>query len=209
MPSVKPPETTRTRPWYLVIALLAAWVLGVNGTVNGCRSIAEFHSDIPAERTTTAESTKDAEREAFARLHERQVATRHEHRDRVYPFAVASFVLGFAMFVLTARAMGGRAAARALLVQVLVVRGAVGVAEYIVTRDVLLAETDHWKTYFEETRTDPALAARAEAAAEGMRFVPALSVAFHTGALLLIVFALTRPRARDYFAASGAPSFER
>jgi hypothetical protein len=174
------------RPWFLVIALVGAWLFGAQGLVNGCSLISYYKDDHVAET-----QGDDAHDETMARLEPWKQALDHA-KSRVFPLSAATLVLGGAMVVFAARAMAGRARARDLLIQVACVQAAVAILTYVLTPDVRAAESQVERDagYGEVFR----------------RYAPPAVLAIRTLASALIVLALTRPKARAYFDPTGLGS---
>ena len=44
-PSRSPQDLRSKRPWYLVLALIGAWVFGASGFVDGCSTVAFYRAE--------------------------------------------------------------------------------------------------------------------------------------------------------------------
>ena len=215
MSTVPPPRSRAPkRPWYLVAALVAGWVLGANAMNDGCTAVAFYrgeHIDIRA----AADPITDVEARAnVITLGERYIATLDAAKNRELPIGVASLLLGAAMVMLSARAMSGRAGARGGLVQVTLVRAALVVATYSFTADVRRAELDFSHSRFiaiqrEQQQDKQAIELTEKMAPYLVRIIPPAQLAFSVLASLLVVVALTRARSREFFEAAAGSLSER
>jgi hypothetical protein len=176
------------RPWFLVVALVAGWLFGAHGLVNGCSLISYYKDDAVAESAT---SSDDAHHDDFVRLEPWKKAL-DGAKNRVFPLSAATLVLGGAMVVFAARAMGGRPRARDALIQIACVQALVAILMYALTPDVRAAE--------DQVERD------AGYGAVFRRYAPPSLLVLRTLASALIVLALTRPRARAYFDPAGLDS---
>src|SRR5262249_3283942 len=112
-PRSRPPK----RPWYLVAALVAGWLLGANAMSDGCQTI-QYYRGEALNMQAPPELTDVAARQRVVELAQKYVAVMDAARGRLLPIGVALLVLGAAMVMLSARAMSGRPGARGALVQV-------------------------------------------------------------------------------------------
>jgi hypothetical protein len=177
----RPPAPKARRPWYLVAALIGGWLFGAQGLVNGCSYISYYKDDRVQE---IASEDSDHPSEERIRL-EPFFHALDDTRSRVFPLSVAMLVLGGAMVMFAARAMGGRAQARRALVQVACVQALVCILFYVMTPEVRAAEGETWRA--------------AGYGALFRRYTPPTLLALRTLASALMVLALTRPRARAFF----------
>jgi hypothetical protein len=127
--------------------------------------------------------------------------------------AAATFVLGAAVLALASRGLAGRSNTRAALMQVVLAQAIVVAASQFVTRDMWNAEDDfRYETaaIHQRERTPPEQHPQLEATWRWMRrWVPPGWLTFRTVASLLIVVALSRPRARAFFDAASPSVSER
>ncbi len=168
------------RPWFLVVALVGGWLFGAQGLVNGCTLISYYKDDHVME----PQPGDEGHEADFARLEPWKKAL-DAAKNRVFPLSAATLVLGGAMVVFAARAMGGRPRARDALIQIACVQAAVSILMYVMTPDVRAAE--------DQVERD------AGYGAVFRRYAPPTLLGLRTLASALIVLALTRPRARAYF----------
>lgn len=167
------------RPWFLVLALIGGWLFGAQGLVNGCTLINFYNSD------AAYESTEDDAQAQENRRNEPLRKALDTARTRVFPLAVAMLVLGGAMVVFAARAMGGRSQARSGLIQIACVHAVLGVVWYVLTPEVRAAQGE--------------MARQSGYGNVVQRYVPPIELALETLASALIVLSLTRPRSRAFF----------
>lgn len=205
--------TAPKRPFYLVLALLGAWVFGASGFVDGCAVIGYYKSDRAEPVGAFPEITGNEGRARVTAAAEHYGDVMNASRNRIFPLAVAAFLLGTVMVAFAARAMSGRKGGRGGLVQVLSVQTALIVGTYFMTTDMRRAETDlHLTVQIEGLReAQPAKPESEEVIAMMRRFAPVIPPAFLSVQVLLrllILLALTRPRSREFFAAAEERSLE-
>jgi hypothetical protein len=139
-----PPGSRPPRPWYLLAALIAAWLLGAVGLMSGGSVVAFYREDASELRQSLDRDDdyllNEEERALFRERTERLNDIFERAKKREFPLAVGTLVLGGAMVALAARSMSGREGARGALVQVTLARvGLIGVA-FFLTADVRAAE---------------------------------------------------------------------
>jgi hypothetical protein len=169
------------------VALVGGWLFGAQGLVSGCAHISYYKDDRVAEMQLGDEAHDDV-----VRLEPWQVTALDGAKDRMFPLSAAMLVLGGAMVVFAARAMGGRPRAREVLIQLVCVQAVVAALTYALTPDLRAAEDRAWRD-----------AGRGEVF---RRVAPPTLLGLRTLASALIVLALTRPRARAYFDPAGLGS---
>ncbi len=207
-PSNRPTAaTTPKRPFYLVLALLGAWVFGASGFVDGCAVIGYYKSDRVETGAAFPEITSSEGRAKVAVAAEHYADVMNATRHRIFPLAVASFLLGTVLVAFAARAMSGRKGGRGGLLQVISVQTALIVTSYLLTTEMRRAETDlHLTVQIEGLReAQPAKPESEEVIAMMRRFVrvaPPVFLSIQVLLRLLILLALTRPRSREFFAAA-------
>lgn len=206
MPASHPPSAPPSkRPWYLMAALVAAWIYGAHALSNGYEQIAFFRGDRPDLQAETAQIASAEGREAAIAAGEHLVAVMESAEHRLMPFGVASLLLGGAMILFAARSMGFREGSRSKLVQVLVVHAGIVVAAFLCSRDVTAAETAFWASFVRGAVMTHGLGdaeklQQAQAAVSSVvRTVAPLRLLLSVAFSGLIVIALTRPSARAFF----------
>jgi len=202
----------RKRPWYLVFALLGAMALGTTGACSGWQRVTLYRESIDP---LVAQGVSDvADRTAIETRLDAFVHALDAAKARGWPLAVAALLLGGAMMILSMRALGGNGGARAALIQVVVAQAGLNGLSYWLMRDVTEAEM---------RLNDAAQAAKihaqvpdrlqADEASRTMagvaRAASPIALALSTLGSALVVVALTRRRARDFFDASSAALQER
>ena len=205
--------TAPKRPFYLVLALLGAWVFGASGFVDGCAVIGYYKSDRVEAVGAFPEVTGNEGRAKVNAAAEHYADVMNTTRHRIFPIAVAAFLLGTVMVAFAARAMSGRKGGRGGLLQVVSVQTALIVASYFLTTEMRRAETDlHLTVQIEGLReAQPAKPESEEVIAMMQRFVrvaPPVFLSVQVLLRLLILLALTRPRTREFFAAAEERSLE-
>jgi hypothetical protein len=138
------PRKRPRRPWYLVLALVAAWLLGAVSLLSGGSVVAFYRQDVADLRQSLDADPdrilSDDEREAFRERAEHLNDVFERAKKREFPLAVGTLVLGGAMVAMAARSMSGREAARGALVQVTIARAMLVGAAFVLTADVRAAE---------------------------------------------------------------------
>jgi hypothetical protein len=203
----------RKRPWYLVLALLGALALGTTAAQRGWYTIMLYREPLDMSQVGTG-ITDPADRAAVQAATEAYVHAVDAAKQRGWPIAVGSLLLGGAMVVFAMRALGGSAGARAALLQLVVAQAGLNAASHWLLRDVLDAEVrvqvESNTAGWHEAIRDRALA---DDTVHGTRtlagVVNPLKLVLSTLASALVVVALTRRRARDFFEASAAALEER
>jgi hypothetical protein len=141
--TVRPPgRGPKKRPWYLILALVSAWIFGAMAMTGGCDDIGFYQADRSELTRTVQERMHDADREAVAAATDKFFDAMDLAKRRAFPLGVAALLLGAAMWGLAAGAMVGRQGARTALVQVILVHAALVVLGYLILPDVRAAHTE-------------------------------------------------------------------
>jgi hypothetical protein len=198
--------TERKKPWYLVVALLGGLAFGVGGGCDGYRSVSFFRNASLDPSALVQGIANDADRALVAKAFEAWLAAMDVAKSRVFPLGVAALLVGAAMIVFALRAMAGRPGARGVLVQLVIVQAALGVASFVLQRDVRAAEQSFHAAVIaaqaHEGVSDVNEADKvARLAVATNRLLPPVYLALRTIGSLLIVFAMTRRRSREFFEA--------
>jgi hypothetical protein len=164
-------------------------------------------TDIPAHGT-------DADRAAVESARDRLATAMDEEKTRVFPVSIAMLLLGVTTMLFALRAMGGRAGAREILIQLVVAQAGLNLAAYPLLTQTRNAHLDledaHAIGDAHEVMPDAPPEAerfmRLEIAA--LRLRAPVSLALHTLGAVFIVIALTRPRSRQFFEAARDPAIE-
>lgn len=206
-PSGSPPTGAVKRPRYLLVALIVALVFGAGCWTEGCGRLAFYRGEQDQSQALNATIKGDADRARAEALYQRFTEVADAARGRAIPLAAAIFVLGAALLALASRGLAGKTNTRNALLQVTTAQAVVVVLAYFLTRDVRNAELD-WemeRTLIHQRETLPAdQYEQVVPMMHSMRrwAVPGWLV-FRTLASALVVFALTRPRSREFFEAAG------
>jgi hypothetical protein len=206
------------RPRYLAVALVAALVLGAGCWTEGCdrmrlyKTPAFYNGETDAGQVLNSSIKSDEDRRRAEALYQRFIEVAELARKRAFPLAAATWVLGAALLALASRGLAGRNNTRSALVQVILAQAALVGATYFVTPDLRNAELD-WE--LERTLIHQRETLTPE---QYQQAVPMMQSARNVGVpgwivvrsviSLLIVFALTRPRSREFFEAAGKPVSE-
>jgi hypothetical protein len=196
-----------------VVALVAALVLGAGCWTEGCSKLALYRGEPDRHAELTDQIHDEQDRARAEALYQRFVDASDAQRGRAVPMAAATFVLGAALLTLAARGLAGRSNTRSLLMQVVTAQAMLVVATYFVTRPMVEAEAD-WQyetaMILQRERRPPDQYAQAEPMLRAMRrWVPPGWLAVRTAVSALIVIALSRPRAREFFEAAARPISDR
>ena len=201
------PPFERKRPWYLVIALVCAWVFGASAASEGCATVNLYKTD-PSD--LVLDQTKEVDREAMDKITTRYVSVLEGAKTRMFPLAIASLLLGSVMWGLAAGAMAGRNGARSALLQVMSVHALVIVIAYMITPDVRAATVEArlgMLTLFPEPRSGPEREAQKWLRGH-LWAVPAAFTSVQLVGYGLVLVALTRRRTREFFDAARPPRTE-
>jgi hypothetical protein len=203
----------RKRPFYLVLALVGALALGTIGSCNGWAGWMRYQESVDV--TLVGQGISDpADRAAVESRAEAYVRTLDAAKSRGWPVAVATLLLGSAVVLFAMRGLGGSPGARAALVQVVVAQAGLSIASSWLLRDVAAAFTrlreaadvaDVHEHYPRGAATDDLL--RMKLAMD--RAEDPIRLVLSTIGSVLVVVALTRRRARDFFDAAGPAVEER
>jgi len=191
----------RKRPWYLILALVFAWVFGASAASEGCATVNLYKSD-PSE--LALEQAKEVDREAVDKITQRYVSVLEGAKTRMFPLAIASLLLGSVMWGLAAGAMAGRNGARSALLQVMAVHALVLVLAFAITPDVRAATVEA-RVGLLGLVPEPKTSAERDAQKWVRAHLWAVPAAFTAVQLIgygLVLLALTRRRTREFFEAS-------
>jgi hypothetical protein len=197
-----PSRAPLKRPFYLVVALLFVWVVGLLGATDGCQTIDVLHRP----EAVRSENQKSSDPE-LAKRREALIDTVLAFRKTVTPLAVGHLLLGSVLTLSAGLTLLGRGQARRLALQAIVAYALFLPIDYFLRR--------------------PMRAIAIDAIADGGMFPPANATApppevldqrvlfwwVYRGALglqLLVLaaglFAMTRPRVRAFFEALAGES---
>lgn len=193
----------RKRPFYVVLALLGALALGTTAARSGWATVAMYREPIDSSLAGRGFSD-EADRAALVARFEAYLHAVDAARPRGWPIGVGMLVLGSAILLFSMRALGGSKGSRAALVQLVVAQAALNAASYWLMGDVLEAEL-RWheatqaaeihETYPQREHVDEIL----RMSARVLRVIPRIELAVGTLVSALVVLALTRRRAREFF----------
>lgn len=203
----------RKKPWYLVVALLGGLAFGVGGGCDGYRAITFYKSANLDPASLVQGMANDVDRAIVAKAFEAWLAAMDVAKERVFPIGVAALLIGAAMVVFALRAMAARPGARGVLMQLVVAQAGLGIASYVLQRDVRDAEQGfHAAVIRAQAHEGVADAAEADKVARlavaTNRWLPPVYLALRTLGSILIVIAMTRPRSREFFDAARDPVSE-
>jgi hypothetical protein len=214
-PRASDPAPPRALPWYLVAALVGAFVLGTGNAMDGCIGI-DFYSNATPEPAVRLDwfSTSQG-REAVVASNERYFRARDDAKKREFPLSIGHLLLGLAVSLAAVRGMTGQLSSRSPLVQLTLAQGALAWVAFVLTPDLRAAEHDLRRDVILEMQRDAA-ATDPQAAAElrddawtrlamgTLRLWPVGRLALHTVGSVLIVIALSRRGSREFFPAEAA-----
>jgi hypothetical protein len=197
-----------SRPTYLVLALLLAWVLGVGGLVNGYSTLQYYrettHSTPQLEAVKAPESMRkylEAQRQLFEAQEKARTAVLDQYHDRMVPLAAANLVLSGLLIVACARALSGRARAHHLALQAVFANMGYAVVEFVANGPLRQAMA-------EATRQNALPNLDADQLAMATTWVYRFGLALQLLALALVALALTRPRVLAVYQPPASPNDE-
>lgn len=206
--SAPPPPVKGKRPRYLVVALIGAMVFGAGCWTEGCSRITFYRGQADMSPALHAAVKSDVDRARAESLYEHFTQVADAGRSRAFPMAVAIFLLGAALLAFAARGLAGKTNSRSALVQIVTAQAVMVVLAYFLTRDIRNAELDwefEMQLIHQHEKLPPDQYEQVVPMMNSMRrFVPPGWLVVRTIASALIVFALTRPRSREFFEAAGA-----
>lgn len=200
---------TSGRPRFLTFALVLALFFGAGGWTDGCNRLAFFRGERQHLTDLVSQIPSSEDRAHSQALYDSWIETADNARGRGVPLAAGTFVLGAALLLLAARGLAGRGNARSALMQVVTAQAILVAVSYFVLRDVWKAE-DTWQYYTglvlkrEEAPPD-AFPQVVKLIHFVQRWEPPAWLAFRSFASLLILVALSRPRARTFFETPSDP----
>jgi hypothetical protein len=191
------------RPWYLVIALLTCLIgFGGCGSLAAWGTIERFRG-VEVE-PPSADLTHEDNRKAAAAAYDRWTAAIQTERARSFPLTVGELVLGLAIFFFSSAAWMGRGGARRALVQLTVAQAALVLATFVMTHRSRSAAIE-WQM----TVASSKMIEGGQPRAQVEQNIPAIRAISHGATIaalavqsivaLLVVVALTRPRALAYY----------
>ena len=201
------------RPRYLVVALIGAMLFGAGCWTEGCSTLTFYRGERDQSQALHAQIKSDVDRARAEALYRHFTDVADDSKSRSFPLAAATFVLGAALLAFAARGLAGKTNSRNALVQVVTAQAAVVALTYFLAKDVRNAELD-WQfetqLIHQHERLPPDQYEQLVPMMDRMRHVVAPGwLVFRTLASALIVFALTRPRSREFFEAAGNAVSER
>ncbi|MGH7439759.1 MAG: hypothetical protein ACRENE_29055 [Polyangiaceae bacterium] len=206
------PPTERKRPFYVVLALLAALAMGTAGASSGWALFETYRE--PIDPTLAGQGVADeGDRAAVVARYEAYLKVLDRARSRGWPIAVGMLVLGTGVLVGAVRTLGGRRGARPLLLQLVVAQAVLSGVSYLALGDVLDAEVrlrearqaaEVHRQFPQEDQHEYADQVL-HMSRKLLRVQARVELAIGTLCSGLIVLALTRRRARDFFDASAEP----
>jgi hypothetical protein len=189
-------------------ALVGAWILGATAMNDGYVEVSYYRAGDSAElaRQQGDAVSPSFDREALVQTLERYFIVKDIAKNRAFPLAVATLLLGLAMWLLAAGAMAGRNGARTALLQVILAHTAVIVLTLVITRDVCAAEAEASSRIAALTPVPAQAFQRAGRAlyVEYSRYIPLVGRSLRLAAYALVLVALTRRRTREFFEAARA-----
>ncbi|MEO8878004.1 MAG: hypothetical protein ABI461_20600 [Polyangiaceae bacterium] len=210
VPGSQVPASGPRRPWYLVGALLFAWIFGAAAFIDGCNNamlLHQGHIDL-ADKFTGAAS--DTLRAAEIAATEQYFDVWFAAHNRLFPLNVAGFLLGAALVWAAARAMAGRSSARSPVMQIALAQAVLAIVTFVLTPDVRAAQIALALSQVRDSGGD------ADAVAWVTRNYPRIArfamvgfLAARTFFAMAIVVCLTRAKARAFFEATDKRASER
>jgi hypothetical protein len=195
----------RKRPFYLVLAVLGALALGTIGASRGWDMVALYRE--PVDTSLAGRGiVDDGDRAAVIARNEALLRAVDAARPRGWPISVGELVLGSAILLFAMRVIGASRGSRAALVQLVVAQAALGALSYELLPEVetskirlalaVKAASDH-QAFPQQERVEDL-----RVSAQVLQMMPRIDLALRTLCGTLVVLALTRRRAREFFDAS-------
>jgi hypothetical protein len=193
--------TKRKRPWYLVLALVGAVTLGSTGACGGWSMVTLYREPIDPS-VVGQRITDEADRAAVVARFQAYLQALDAAKSRGWPLAVASLLLGGAILIAAVRILGGRGAARKALIQLVIAQAGTSALSYWLMRDVFDAdlrfvEANQSADIHERITDRPRADEMARKGSNVLRAATPIDFGLRTVGSVLIVFALTRRRARE------------
>ncbi len=202
------PQPQKKRPLYLVAALALSFALGTGGWVGGCESIGYYHGDTNLSHTDIP-LKDDTYRPRLESTLEHWFEARDAARKHAFPLGVAAFVLGAAILSLAARGLAGKPGGRSALVQVIGVQAVLAIVTFSATKEIRWAEREvdivramgnpprPFQSHDEQEQQERLMRA-------ALALMGPTALGARTLMALFVVFALTRPRAREFLEPASA-----
>jgi hypothetical protein len=199
------PPAERKRPFYVVLALLAALILGTTGAKSGWTTVMLYREPIDPS-TAGRDITDEADRAAVIARFEAYLRVLDGARSRGWPIGVGFLVLGTSVLAAAVRTLGGSRGARPILLQLLLAQAGLGAASYWLLGDVAEAEL-RWGEALQAAEVHENFPQQQHEYADEvlridgklLRVRPRVELGLGTLCSALIILALTRRRARDFF----------
>lgn len=194
------------RPRFLLVALIAAFLVGAGCWTEGCNRLAFYRGEHEHSRALNSSIRDDGDRAHAESLYQRFVDTSDLERGRAVPLAAATFVLGAALLALAARGLAGRSNTRSALMQVVAAQAIVVALGYFLTREMRNAELD-WEFEYSlihqhETMAPEQYREAVPTVRVLRKWAPPTWLVLRSFASALILLALSRPRSREFFEAT-------
>jgi hypothetical protein len=187
MPSTAPTHPEKRRPGYLILALIASWMIGLGGMTNGCQTLNFYRQ---ATQPTLVFDGKLA-----AEIKKARIDALNTQHARMVPLAAANLLLSGLLIFACWRALSGRRGAHALTIQAVVANAAFSVADFVVSRPVRALIIDSVSAHAPETMQQLSPPQLANAFWWSQRIM----LAGNLLVFALIGYALTRPRVIEIF----------
>lgn len=201
-----PDASAPRRPRGGVFALVLVLVLGATSWTEGCARLAIYRAQHDPTAMLHASIEDAGERARVEALYREFVDTTHAARSRGAPLAAATFVLGAALVVLASRTLGRRQGGRSALVQVVAANAIVATMSFAALPDVRAAELRRKQERRGALDRDEPPRSLAPVLAARRSFEGEIALGLRLLGSLFVLFALTRPKARDFLDVEGAPT---
>jgi hypothetical protein len=189
-----------------VVALVTALIFGAGCWTSGCGQLQVYRGAKDQGASINALIRDDQERAQIDALYQRHLDASDDARSTGIPLAAATFVLGAALLALASRALAGRTNARTALMQVVAVQAIVGTTHFAAMREASIAERDWLReatlAYKRQTMKPPDYAVWAPIYRGIFDYGEPTVLALRIAASVLVLFALSRRRSREFFEAA-------
>ncbi|TKD13290.1 hypothetical protein [Polyangium fumosum] len=203
------------RPWYLVAAMILAWLIGVQGLSEAFATLVYLREGNLPDVASLTSNLKDAAEpiESLMALQEAaRLRTLGEMSHLAFPLSVGRFLLSVLLVIASGMAMSGRPGARMLAIQALLANAALATVTFWLLRDARYAWVDSVMRVGDVLPALPSSAPADQREAWPLLldrrlwlWLPrARLILFDVGALVLATITLTSPRTKAFFEAVAA-----
>lgn len=197
-------QIRKLRPWFLVLAMLTVWIVGVLGVTSGCGMVMYLHEGAMPDGESALVSAKESPN-AVQALHEYAVVVQMraiaECKQVTLPVYIARVLLSTTLVAASAMVLAGRRNALSFGLQALGVNVLFAVVAYALTTDVRAIWIDAVVAASKELDLPAEEGQFYRSRAFWYWFSRGELIVFQVGLLLAAAFALSLPKSRLYLQA--------